>query len=98
VIGYAEVSAEPNLFKKIHAITESTESAQEFPSVLSTHESEAVPDASLYQGTTLVLPQTPYYQSHFLFRARLYRLRRKHAVLKGHGFSRAVRAVESMGV
>ncbi|MGA3048028.1 MAG: hypothetical protein ABSD67_15460 [Terracidiphilus sp.] len=30
ITAYAEISAEPNLFKKIHAITDSTESAQEF--------------------------------------------------------------------
>jgi hypothetical protein len=50
--GYAEISAEPNLFKNIHAITDSTESAQEFSSVLSAHESEGVLDTALCQGAT----------------------------------------------
>jgi hypothetical protein len=53
---FAEISAEPNLFKNIHAITDSTESAQEFSSVLSAHESEGVLDTVLCQGTTSVVP------------------------------------------
>jgi hypothetical protein len=52
ITGYAEISAEPTLFKTIHAITNSTKSAQEFPSVPSAHESEEVPDTALYQGAT----------------------------------------------
>jgi hypothetical protein len=42
ITAYAEISAEPNLFKKIHEMADSTESAQEFPSVLSALESERV--------------------------------------------------------
>jgi aryl-alcohol dehydrogenase-like predicted oxidoreductase len=53
ITGYAEISAEPNLFKKIHAITDSTESAQELLNILSVHESEGVLETALYQGTTL---------------------------------------------
>ena len=44
---YAEISAERNLFKKIHVMTDSPELAQEFPSVLSAHESERVLDTAL---------------------------------------------------
>jgi hypothetical protein len=47
ITAYAEISAEPNLFKKIHEMADSTESAQEFPSVLSALESERVLDTAL---------------------------------------------------
>jgi hypothetical protein len=55
---HAEISAEPNLFETIQEITHSTESAQEFPTVLSAPESEGVLDTALCQGTTLVVPKT----------------------------------------
>jgi hypothetical protein len=46
----------------IFAIARSTELAQEFPSVLSSHESEAVRGRSLNQGTTSVVPHMPQNQ------------------------------------
>jgi hypothetical protein len=59
VTDYAEISAEPNPLKTIHAITHSTKSAKESATVLFTSEFEAVPDRPLYQGTTSVVPKSP---------------------------------------
>jgi hypothetical protein len=56
VTSYAEISAEPNLFKKIHAMTDSTESEQEISERSVCHESEGALDTSLCQGTTSVVP------------------------------------------
>lgn len=40
ITAYADISVEPNLFQTIHGIADTTKLTQEFPSVLSAHESE----------------------------------------------------------